>query len=106
MEGKLFARIAAGAFVAVALTMTVLTLREERGNSQPETIDIPESHGDPLQGQIRACAAMGEQALSVPDCREAWADKRRRFLGIEVGKPSPAAPAETLRLHQPPTQDK
>jgi hypothetical protein len=30
MDTKLFARIGAGAFVAIALTMSVLQLREER----------------------------------------------------------------------------
>ncbi|PKB14293.1 conjugative transfer region protein TrbK [Novosphingobium kunmingense] len=83
MDTKLFARIGAGAFVAIALTMSVLQLREERPEPLPEVITVFEPDGDPLPGQLRACAAMGEIALSSPDCRAAWAEKRRRFLGVE-----------------------
>ena len=86
METKLFARIGAGAFVAVALTMTVLQLREEPASPEPEIITVWEPDGDPLPAQLRACSAMGELAVSSPDCRTAWAEKRRRFLGIEADR--------------------
>ena len=89
MDTKLFARIAAGAFVAVALTMTVLTLREEREVVQSEVVTIREPDSDPLPGKLKACAAMGELALSAPDCRAAWAEQRQRFLGIAPGEASP-----------------
>ena len=105
METKLFARIAAGAFVAVALTMTVLTLREERDAPLPEMVTVWEPDGDPLPAQLEACAAMGELALSSPDCRATWAEKRRRFLGIEGGERSRALQAEPPHLHQPSVQD-
>ena len=85
MDGKLFARIGAGAFVAVALTLSVLQLREERPEPLPEVITVFEPDGDPLPAQLRACTAMGELALSSPDCQAAWAEKRRRFLGLESG---------------------
>lgn len=86
MDTKLFARIGAGAFVAVALTMTALQLREEPAPPQPEIITVFEPDGDPLPAQLRACSAMGELALSSPECRAAWAEKRRRFLGIAADK--------------------
>lgn len=105
METKLFARIAAGAFVAVALTMTVLTLREERGSPPPEAITVSQADGDPLPDQLRACAAMGERALSAPDCRAAWAERRRRFLGMEAPSPMAAVPAETPHFVQTPKQE-
>lgn len=82
MDTKLFARIGAGAFVAVALTMSVLQLREEPKVTPAETTTVWEPDGDPLPAQLRACSAMGELALSSPDCRAAWAEKRRRFLGV------------------------
>lgn len=85
MDTKLFARIGAGAFVAIALTMSLLQLREERPEPLPEVITVWEPDGDPLPAQLRACAGMGELALSSPDCRAAWAEKRRRFLGVENG---------------------
>lgn len=102
METKLFARIGAGAFVAVALTMTVLQLREEPAAPKPEFITVLEPNGDPSAEQLRACSAMGELALSSHDCRAAWAEKRRRFLGLESDTSNPdigadaAAPAVSL----------
>lgn len=91
MDTNLFARIGAGAFVAIALAMSVLQLREERPEPLPEVIAVFEPDGDPLPGQLRVCAAMGELALSSPDCRAAWAEKRRRFLGQEGEESAPAS---------------
>jgi len=96
MDTKLFARIGAGAFVAVALTMSVLSLREEPGSLTAETSTVWVPDGDPLPATLRACTAMGEQALSSPDCRAAWAEKRRRFLGVE-GDGAPAAEFPTAK---------
>lgn len=90
MDSKLFARIGAGTFVAVALTMTVLGLREEPELPSTEFSNDGVPDGDPLPATLRACSAMGEQALSSPDCRAAWAEKRRRFLGVE-GDRTPAS---------------
>lgn len=94
MDTKLFARIGAGAFVAIALTMSVLQLREERPEPLPEVFTVFEPDGDPLPAQLRACAAMGELALSSSDCRAAWAEKRRRFLGVEGSAGEPSADAD------------
>jgi len=89
VDSKLFARIGAGAFVAVALTLSLVQLREERVEPLPEIITVLEPDGDPLPAILRACSDMGELALSSPDCREAWAENRRRFLGVsgENAKP-------------------
>lgn len=83
MDMRLFARIGASGFVAVALTMTALQLREEPRPVPAEVTTVFEPDGDPLPAQLRACAQMGELALSWPDCHAAWAEKRRRFLGLE-----------------------
>jgi conjugative transfer region protein TrbK len=93
MDTKLFARIGAGAFVAIALTMSLLQLREGPEVTPVETETVWELDGDPLPAQLRACAAMGDLALSSPDCRAAWAEKRRRFLGIESDASEPAVDA-------------
>jgi conjugative transfer region protein TrbK len=81
MDTKLFARIGAVAFVAIALTMTALTLREGPEATRPEMITVWEPDGDPLPAQLKACNEIGELALSSPVCRAAWTEKRRRFLG-------------------------
>lgn len=72
---------------------------------QDAVANRPEPDSDPLPGRLKACGGMGELALSSPDCRAAWAEKRRRFLGIEGGEPSPAPQAEPPHLHQPSVQD-
>ena len=93
MDTKLFARIGAGAFVALALTMAALQLREEPKVPPLEVITVWEPDGDPLPAQLRACATRGELALSSPDCRAAWAEKRRRFLGPAGEASDPARDA-------------
>jgi conjugative transfer region protein TrbK len=94
MDSKLFARIGAGTFVMIALTMSVLSLREQPESPPAETSTAWVPDGDPLPATLRACSAMGEQALSSPDCRAAWAEKRRRFLGVDGN----AAPASELPI--------
>lgn len=81
MNPKLFARIGAVAFVAVAITMTALQLREEPVREVPEVIDVTDPDSDPLPAQLRLCKAMGEAASRDPVCHAAWEEKRRRFLG-------------------------
>lgn len=93
MDTKLFARVGAVAFVAIALTMTALTLREGPEAAAPDTITVWEPDGDPLPAQLKACNAMGELALSSPDCRAAWTEKRRRFLGVSGDNAVADAPA-------------
>lgn len=110
MDTKLFARIGAGAFVAVALTMTVLDLREEPRVPPSQTATAFEPDGDPLPGQLRACAAMGELALSAPDCHAAWAEQRRRFLGADEAAlpayPMPPSPIlDAPVIEQPPATE-
>lgn len=82
MDARLLARIAAAVFVGLAIATALLQLREE-----PAVLPAPASgawvpDGDPLPARLRACAAMGELALSSRDCRAAWAEKRRRFFGV------------------------
>lgn len=89
MDTKLFARIGAVAFVAVAITMTALQLREEPVRAVPEVIDVTDPDSDPLPEQLRLCNAMGEAAARDPVCHAAWAEKRRRFLG-KTGRAEPA----------------
>lgn len=83
MDSKLLARIGAAAFVGLAGAMTLLQLREEPPARPASVSKVSVPEGDPLSAQIRACANMGERALSSPDCRAAWAEKRRRFLGVD-----------------------
>ncbi|QDH33838.1 putative entry exclusion protein TrbK-alt [Porphyrobacter sp. YT40] len=88
MDGKLLARIGAAVFVGLAVTMTLVQLLEGPAPRSDPSRAVQPRDGDPLALQLRACAAMGERALSSPDCRAAWAEKRRRFFGVNRGEAS------------------
>jgi conjugative transfer region protein TrbK len=83
MDGKLLARVGAAVFVGLAFAMTLVQLREEPHMRPEARTGLRLPHDDPLPEQLRACAGMGEAALSAPECRAAWAEKRRRFLGVD-----------------------
>lgn len=83
MDTKLLARIGAAVFVGIAVAMTLVQMREEPA-ARPEPVrEVWVPDGGPLPAQLRACAEMGELALSNADCRAAWAEKRRRFFGVD-----------------------
>ncbi|MEP2726015.1 putative entry exclusion protein TrbK-alt [Roseibium sp.] len=102
MDGKLLARIGAAVFVGIAVAMTLVQLHEEPEPRVEEAATIWIPDGDPLPAQLRACAQMGELALSSPDCRAAWAEERRRFFGFEY----PDAYPEPVLLDRPMSKDK
>lgn len=95
MDAKLFARIGAVAFVAIAITMSALQLREERVPPVPEVVVVTDPDSDPLPEQLRQCNAMGEAASRDPICHAAWAEKRRRFLGNKGEAREPATATST-----------
>lgn len=80
MNSKLFARIGAIAFVAIAITMSVVQLREERKPEPTETVTVAEPDGDPLPEMLRLCSELGQLAETTNECRQAWAENRHRFL--------------------------
>lgn len=87
MDGKRLAQAGAAAFVGLAVAMTLVQLRDEPVPAPVLPLAGRDAAADALAMQLRACSAMGEQALSSPVCRAAWAEKRRRFFGVA---PSPA----------------
>lgn len=91
MDSKLLARIGAGAFVAIAITMAVLELREEPAPPPGEVIAAAHEAGDDAKATLAYCAALGLEAASVDICTAAWAAERRRFLG-QAGRDAADAP--------------
>ncbi|MDE1995223.1 MAG: putative entry exclusion protein TrbK-alt [Rhizobiaceae bacterium] len=97
MESKTLARIAAVAFVAVAITASVV----EASRKAPVPLDtsvtaatIPAA--DPLHDELTHCQLLGQAGASDADCLRAWSENRRRFLTPgSRPQPSPAAPAPT-----------
>lgn len=83
MDTKLLARVGAAVFVGIAVAMTLVQMREEPAARPRPAREVSVPDGNPLPAQLRACADMGELALSSSDCRAAWAEKRRRFFGVD-----------------------
>ena len=91
MEGKVLARIVAIAFVAIAITATVIEVtREEEGPAPASIASALQPSADPLRATLRGCQQLGEAAASDADCLAAWAENRDRFLGRT---PAPSASA-------------
>jgi len=81
MDSKLFARIGAGAFVAIAITMAVLELREEPAPPPSAAMAAADESGGSPKATLAYCAGLVLEAASVDLCTAAWAAERRRFLG-------------------------
>jgi conjugative transfer region protein TrbK len=83
MDGKTLARIGAVAFVAVAITATVIELTRKDEVTEIRTVSRP--HGgdpEPLRATLRHCRDMGEAASRDASCLKAWSENRDRFLGV------------------------
>ena len=95
MDGKMFARLGAVVFVAVAITATAIELtRKEEASASPSARPTESASVDPLRDELIRCQFLGEAGTRDTACLRAWARNRERFL-------APAArPAE--RLPEPP----
>ncbi len=81
MDPKTLARIGAIAFVAVAITATVIEL--SRKEERPEAATPRQAQvvaADPLRDELFRCQSLGEAGPRDPACLRAWAESRRRFL--------------------------
>lgn len=99
MTIRLPARIGAFACLGVAVAMAALALRgtpqpTETARSRPETV----APADPLEARLRRCQQAGEAAGNDRDCLAAWAENRRRFLGLDRARP--AEPASSPLANQ------
>ncbi|WP_256754812.1 putative entry exclusion protein TrbK-alt [Mesorhizobium sp. Mes31] len=95
MDGKIFARIGAVVFIAVALTVTVIEMSSK--DDEPDALatrDRSIASQDPLAAELRRCSRIGEAGPRDPGCLKAWAESRRRFLGQRdaAAAPAPVAP--------------
>ncbi len=88
------ARIGACACLGVALGLAALALR---GAALPAAVDPDPvekaAPADPLQARLLQCQQAGEAGGSDPACLAAWAENRRRFLGLGRARPAEPTPA-------------
>lgn len=81
MDGKTLARVGAVAFVAVAITVTVIEARQPPVASPAAAAVIAVPKPDELGAELSRCQAIGAAGASDPACLRTWAETRRRFLG-------------------------
>jgi|TARA_R100001244_G_scaffold75420_1_gene60126 conjugative transfer region protein TrbK len=68
----------AALFAAVELANTVT----------PETPSVPPVTNNPLQAELSRCRTVTPEELEIDTmCRAAWAEQRRRFLGLPGDDP-------------------
>ncbi len=81
MDSRTLARIGAVAFVAIAITATIIELT--RKGERPEIMPPRPAQAravDPLRAELLRCQSLGEAGPRDPACLRAWAESRRRFL--------------------------
>ncbi|MCA1200150.1 putative entry exclusion protein TrbK-alt [Sphingomonas sp. R647] len=109
MSLKLPARIGACACLGIALAMAALALREPPRPGAPAAILSTDLPKNPLEAQLERCQLAGQAAGSDPGCLAAWAENRRRFLGLDpatededraAGKSTQAADLPDAALEQ------
>lgn len=96
MNIRLPARIGGYACIGLAIGMAVLSLREPRQPAAIAPMPIATAApADSLQAQLLRCQLAGEAAGSDRACLAAWAENRRRFLGLGRARPAEPAPTAT-----------
>ena len=81
MDGKVFARVGAVAFVAVAITATAIELNRKDDPAASPASRIVQPERDPLREEQRRCQQLGQKAADEAACLRVWAETRDRFLG-------------------------
>jgi len=72
----------AAALVLVALAVAACTIPLRGGEEQAKTLEPSNPPADPLAAKLAECRSVTyEQKDALTECRKAWADNRRQFLG-------------------------
>lgn len=91
LDTTAWVRIAAGAFVALAIAATAVQL--SRGGEEPETSPVPAAAAavsDPLAAELERCKTIAPASGLDEACERVWASSRRRFFGSPSGAATPA----------------
>ncbi|SFO00720.1 conjugative transfer region protein TrbK [Mesorhizobium sp. NFR06] len=81
MDVRMLARLGAIAFVAVAITVTVIELSRKDEPSPLPSGSLRQPYRDPLREGQRWCQQLGLKAAEDSKCLRVWAETRDRFLG-------------------------
>jgi conjugative transfer region protein TrbK len=77
------------ASVLVALAVAACTIPLRGREEQGKMLEPGSTSSDPLAAKLAECRSVTyEQKDALAECRKAWAEKRRQFLGQGAGPPS------------------
>jgi len=77
------------ASVLVALAIAACTIPLRGGEEQAKMLEPNSMPPDPLAAKLAECRSVTyEQKDALTECRKAWAEKRRQFLGKTAPAPS------------------
>ena len=77
------------ALALVALAIAACTIRLRGGEEQAKMLEPNAMPADPLAAKLAECRSVTyEQKDALTECRKAWAEKRRQFLGQDARPPS------------------
>jgi conjugative transfer region protein TrbK len=77
------------AVVLVVLVVAACAIRLRGDEEQPAMPAAAEITPDPLAAKLAECRSVTyEQKDALSECRKAWAEKRRQFLGQKAAAPS------------------
>lgn len=82
MSSALTFRLAAIGFALLALLVAALQTRHAPPPPAPVATAPTTSAVDPARAELERCQGLGESGAREPACLRAWADQRRRFLGL------------------------
>jgi conjugative transfer region protein TrbK len=96
MNTKTFERIPAlVAVVLVVLVVAACAIRLRSDEGQTNTTRSSDGTSDPLATKLAECRSVTyEQKDALPECRKAWAEKRRQFLGQKAPAASDTGAAQ------------
>ena len=78
----LFVRFGALAFAVLAITLGGLSLLRPPTPAAFPSVRSPPTGADRLRTELARCQALGEAGAGDAACLAAWAESRRRFLGV------------------------
>jgi conjugative transfer region protein TrbK len=84
MDSKMLFRLGAIAFVAFAIVATAIQVNRTADTPVADAppLSIYKPVADPLRTELARCQGLGEAGAHDTACLKAWAENRRRFIGI------------------------
>ena len=81
--------------VLIVLVVAACAIRLRGDEAQTNTPASADVTSDPLTAKLAECRSVTyEQKDALSECRKAWADKRRQFLGQKTPAPSDTGAAQ------------